>query len=129
RPAASPRARSTRRSRGPRPSGGPSWEVGPLQVSGVLDALLRHAVGGSVRRDAFGVRDSEDLQEGLVDLARLPPALLRRPLVDLAVDVDDTSGVDHVIGGVQDPGLVEPGPVDAGAGELVVGRARYDIAL
>ena len=77
-------------------------------------------VGALELRAALG-----DVEDRVVDLQRLLPRLLRVVPEHLLRDVDEATGVDRVIGRVQDAARVQVVPV-ARLGELVVRGARDD---
>src|SRR5437667_5909984 len=90
------------------------------------DALLRQPVGRPVAWNPFLARDLEDAENRVVDLPGLGPRPLRRPAVQLRVHVDQAAAVDHVVGRVGDPALLEQIAVPI-LRELIVGRPRHDL--
>src|SRR5690606_29978953 len=101
---------------------------GALDLRDLLDAQLGDAVRGLVGRDPLRLGQLEDLGERVVDLARLALRTIARPAVQLAVDVDQPAGVDHVVRRVEDAAPVQLVSVPR-LGELVVGRAGDDLEL
>jgi hypothetical protein len=93
-----------------------------------LDALLGDPVGGLGGWNSLALRPARRCGAACVDLARLALAPLERPVLELAVDVDQPARVDHVVGGVEDARARAASSVLA-ARELVVRRAGDDVDL
>ena len=89
----------------------------------VGDARFGHAFGGDGGRNAVAPGDREDAQHVVVDAARPAQGALLVVADELLEDVDQAAGVDHEIGGVEDPATLDFGAVAGGVGELVVGAA------
>ena len=97
--------------------------VARAQRLDVGDPRLGHAIGGDGRRDALAPGDREDPQDVVEDGARPAQGALLVVADELLEDVDQSAGVDHEIGRVEDPPGVDLGAVPGGIGELVVGAA------
>ncbi len=70
-------------------------------------------------QDAFG---------GLVDLVYTVERSGLGVATQFVVDVDEAAGVDHEVGGIEDPAVRNPGSVLVG-GELVVGASQNGLAI
>src|SRR5262245_39095509 len=74
---------------------------GALNRGYLLDAPLGQTVGGLIRGNTLLARELEQLVQRIVDLACLPARAIGRPVVQLAIHVDETTRVDNVIGRVE----------------------------
>src|SRR4051812_144132 len=90
---------------------------------GLLKIPARETIGGSQRRPTLGEQRGHGLLDGVDAAARLGGVIAARGELDR--DVDQPARVHDVVGGVEDPVLVEVlgQPV---VGELVVGGAADD---
>src|SRR5579885_337517 len=102
--------------------------VRQLELADRDDALLGHAVGGLVGRDAVALGDLNDAADVVVDRAHHAHGALAVVAVDLERDVHHAAGIDRVIRRVEDAAFFHL-VADGVGGELIVRRAADDLAL
>src|SRR3954465_4312598 len=94
--------------------------------AGVGDAAFGEVVGGNSRRHTVALGEFEDVPRGIENFGRSGLGPLEVEASDLIGDLDDSTGVHHIVGGVEDPALVEQ-LLHAGMFQLVVRTAADDL--